>query len=278
MTPPPRPYAEVIGDPVDHSLSPKIHRFLLERLQVDGDYRATRVKPDELGAYFEARRGDELWRGCNITMPHKLAALEHAPHRRDPSFPVEAISLALHKPDGSIEGHALDASSIVQSLLGSPLKFAGRSGPAVVIGAGGAAQAAIWAMAHFGCAPIWILNRTLEKAERVAEPRRSIGALVLPWGSPLPPANILINATPLGMAGQGEVEVDLAPLPQSAIVYDMVYAPLETGLLRRARERGLKTYDGLDMLIPQAALSFTAFFRKQVLPAMWGEIRDAALA
>lgn len=271
------PYAEVIGDPVGHSLSPKIQRFLLDRFDVEGEYRAVPVKPDELGAYFEARRRDEHWRGCNITMPHKLAALDYAHHRRDPSFPVEPISLALHRPDGTIEGHALDAASIVQSLLHSPLKIAGRSGPAVVIGAGGAAQAAIWAIAHFGCAPIWILNRSLEKAEAVAEPRRRIGALVLPWGSPLPPANILINATPLGMAGQGEVAIDLAPLPDTAIVYDMVYAPLETGLLRRARERGLATFDGLDMLIPQAALSFTALFGKTVSPTMWPEIRKAAL-
>ena len=271
------PYAEVVGDPIDHSLSPKIQRFLLDRLGVEGEYRAVRVKPDELGSYFEARRGDALWRGCNITMPHKLAALEHAPHRRDPSFPVEAISLALHKADGSIEGHALDASSIVQSLLSSPLKFAGRSGAAVVIGAGGAAQAAIWALAHFGCEPIWILNRNREKAEQVAEPRRRIGALVLPWGSPLPPADIVVNATPLGMAGEREVEVDLAPLPETGIVYDMVYEPLETRLLRRARERGLTTYDGLDMLIPQAVMSFTLLFGKQVPMTVCGEIRGAAL-
>jgi shikimate dehydrogenase len=279
------PYAEVIGDPIDHSLSPKLQRFFLDRMGWEGEYRALRVSPDELPAYFEARRRDDNWRGCNITMPHKLAALAHAPHRTDPSFPVEPISLALRQGDGTLEGHPLDATAIVQSLLGSSLRFGGESGPAIVIGAGGAAQAAMWALAHFGCAPIWVVNRSREKAEAVASERRGIGVQVLSDGSPTPAASILVNATPQGMAGRGEVEIDLSPLPDHAIVYDMVYAPLETGLLRRARQRGLATRDGLDMLIPQVAISCAMLFGRkpgeligEVPRALWAEAKAAVIA
>lgn len=279
------PYAEVIGDPVGHSLSPRLQRFFLDAMGWSGEYRALPVGAAELAGYFAARARDEIWRGCNITMPHKLAALAFAPHRTDPSFPVEPISLALRKPDGTLEGHALDAMAIVQSLLFSPLRFGGSSGPAIVLGAGGAAQAACWALAHFGCEPIWLLNRSAAKAAAVAAERTRVGVRVLDPREPLPSASILINATPQGMAGRGEVELNLSPLPDDAIVYDMIYAPLETALLRRARARGLRTYDGLDMLIPQVAVSCEMFFAPREITAvreipreLWAEAKRAVLA
>lgn len=276
------PYAEVIGDPVAHSKSPALQRFFLDAMNWPGEYRAMPVKAGELAAYFAARSSDENWRGCNITMPHKFAALEFASHRNDPSFPVEPISLALRKEDGSIEGLALDATSIVASLTSSSLQFGGQSGPAVVLGAGGAAQAACWALAHFGCAPIWLLNRSAEKAAQVAAVHTGIHVQVLPWGNPLPPAAIVINATPQGLRGYPEVDLDLSTLPPSAIVYDMIYEPLETSLLRRARERGLATFDGLDMLIPQVAMSCERLFgppgllgHKHIPRELWGEAKRA---
>ncbi len=272
-----RPYAEVIGDPIAHSKSPALHRHWLDHFAIDGEYRAMRVRPDELDDYFEARRRDEWWRGCNITMPHKLAALAHAPHRTDPSFPVEAISLAVRKPDGQLEGLAFDAYAIVQSLLMSTLRFAGQSGPAVILGAGGAAGAAAWALAHFGCAPIWVRNRDQARADAFAAERTGIAVRTLPIGEPIPPARILINATPMGLSGRHDPAIVLDFLGDDGIVYDMIYDPLETQLLRRARDRGLATFDGLDMLIPGAAMSFGKLYGQQVLPAMWPAARAAIL-
>ena len=271
------PYAEVIGDsPAVHWLT-RLHHFFLTRMAVEGEFRALPVAAHELKDYFEARQRDEHWRGCTITSPHKLAALAFAPHRTDPSFSVEPIALARRKPDGQLEGHALDSMAIVQSLLGSSLKFGAKSGPALVIGAGGGAQAAMWALAHFGCSPIWVMNRSSERAEAVAEERRGIDVAVLPQGAPTPAASIVVNATPLGMAAVGEVEIDLDSLPDSAIVYDMVCEPLETTLVRRARERGLVTFDGLDALVPLAVVSFGQLFGKEVPRAMWAEARAEVL-
>ena len=129
----------------------------------------------------------------------------------------------------------------------------------MIIGAGSAARLVAWGLAHFGYDPVWIRNRDAGKAAKLAKDYAKTGVRVLPQG-PIPPVDILINATPLGMAGRPEVEIDLAPLPDWAIVYDLVYEPPETGLLKRARERGLRTLNGLPMLIEQARPSFQRLF------------------
>ena len=253
------PYAVVIGDPIAHSKSPLIHKFWLERLGLEGDYRAMRVVEGGLRDYFRARIADPDWRGCNISMPYKLAARAYAYHRQDPSFPPWPINLAYRDSEGRLIGEEFDSAGFIMSML----KLRGEGGGprnALILGAGSAARLVAWGLAHFGCAPIWISNRDEEKARILAEDYLKVGVRVLPPGAAIPPVDILINATPLGMAGLPEAAIDLKPLPDHALVYDLVYDPPETGLLRQARARGLRAVNGLSMLIEQAAPSFHRLF------------------
>jgi shikimate dehydrogenase len=249
------PYAEVIGDPVAHSKSPLIHRYWLDALGLDGDYRATHVRPEALGGYFEARRQDRAWRGCNITLPHKEAALAHVPDPGGVKATIGAINTAFRDEDGGIAGTNTDAAGFWSPI--SALDLAGK--PVAVIGAGGAARAVLFALSRVGVGPVTIFNRTpLRGAALLAA--FGLKGEAQPLGARLPSAALLVNASTLGMTGQPPLTLDLSPLPEDAIVYDIVYTPLETDLLAAADARGLATIDGLDMLIGQAALAFELFF------------------
>ena len=255
------PYAEVIGDPIAHSKSPLIHKFWLEKLGIEGDYRHCLVRPSELGAYFESRSRDEDWRGCNITMPHKIAALQYVPMHHDPSFPVEGVNVAKRGRDGRLEGMNADAPGFLEPLLALNGGRMGRQkGPAIVVGAGGVLYSIMRPLATLAYAPIWVVMRDSAKAAQVADDYHGIDGRTLAFGAPLPSAKLLVNATPLGMEGFPDLPLSLESLDDDAVVYDLVYTPLETRLLRDARARGLQTVDGLSMLIPQAAISFQAFF------------------
>ena len=255
-----RPYAEVIGDPIAHSKSPLIHGFWLEALGIDADYRATHVTPDALPAYFEQRRADPLWRGCNITIPHKLAALDHVEDRGNVRGTIGAINLALRVEangvgDGAIIGTNTDAGGFYAPIAGLDLTGA----PVTVIGAGGAARAILFALSKVGAGPVTILNRNVLKAAALLA-TFGLKGQALPLTAGIPPSALLVNASALGMTGQPPLDVDLSALPEDAVVYDVVYAPLETALLKAARARDLETVDGLDMLIGQAALAFEMLF------------------
>jgi shikimate dehydrogenase len=248
-------YAEVIGDPIAHSKSPLIHRFWLDALGIDGDYRATHVRPAELAAYFEDRRADPAWRGCNITVPHKEAALVHVPDPGGIRDSIGAINTVFRDDQGAVAGTNTDAAGFWSPI--SAIELSGR--PVVVIGAGGAARAVLFALSRIGVGPVTILNRTPLKAAGLLA-AFGLNGRVAPLTAPLPPAALLVNTSTLGMAGQPPLDLDLSPLPDDAIVYDIVYAPLRTGLLQAAEDRGLDTIDGLEMLIGQAALAFELFF------------------
>lgn len=250
-----RPYAEVIGDPIAHSKSPLIHGFWLDKLGIDAEYRATAVRPDALAGYFAARRGDPAWRGCNITVPHKEKALDLVEDRDGLGATIGAINLACRADDGAIVGANTDVRGFLAPLAGVDL--AGR--PVAIVGAGGAARAILSALAQLGVGPVTILNRTPERAAGLLA-AFGVPGEVSPLDAPLPPARLLVNASTLGMTGQPPLAPDLSPLPADAIVYDIVYAPLETGLLRAAAARGLDVIDGLQMLIGQAALAFEILF------------------
>ncbi|RED17099.1 shikimate dehydrogenase [Parasphingopyxis lamellibrachiae] len=249
-----RPYAEVIGDPIAHSKSPLIHNFWLERLGIDGTYRTAHVTPDGLAAYFESRRTDTAWRGCNITIPHKETALDHVEDRGDLRTSIGAINTVLSE-DGALIGTNTDAAGFYAPISGLDLEGA----DVAVVGAGGAARAVLFALKRVGVANVALLNRTPIKGAGLLA---SFGVKgdALPLDAPLPPVELLVNASPLGMTGQPPLTLDLDPLPEDAVVYDLVYAPLETGLLAAARERELATVDGLEMLIGQAAIAFELFF------------------
>lgn len=267
------PYAEVIGDPIAHSKSPLIHKFWLEKLGIEGDYRRCLVRRGELAGYFEARRRDPDWRGCNITMPHKLAALEHVHLHHDPSFPVEAVNLAL-PGKARMEGVNADTPGFLEPLLALQAGRQGPAGAAIVIGAGGVLYSVMWSLAALGYAPIWIVMRDPVKAVRIAEDYRGVHARTQTFSEPLPPARLLVNASPLGMTGFPPFPLSLEAMERDAIVYDLVYEPLETELLRAARIREFRTLDGLAMLIPQAAVSFTRFFGAQPPRTLDGELRE----
>ncbi len=247
-------YAEVIGDPIAHSKSPIIHGFWLDALGIDAEYRRCHVAADELAGYFDDRRADPAWRGCNITLPHKVAALDHVEDRGDVRGGIGAINLAL-RDGGAVIGTNTDAGGFFAPIAGLDLEGA----HAVVVGAGGASRAVLFALARVGIGRVTVMNRSPLRAAALLAHFGLKGDAV-PLHAPLPPAALLVNASPLGMAGQLPLTLDLSPLPEDAVVYDIVYSPLETPLLAAARARDLDTVDGLEMLIGQAALAFELLF------------------
>lgn len=250
-----KPYAEVIGDPITQSKSPLIHGFWLKALGIEADYRGTHVTPEGLGDYFATRAADPAWRGCNVTLPHKIAALGHVEDRGGVRDSIGAINTVLRGEDGALVGTNTDAGGFYSPIAG--LELEGQH--AVVIGAGGAARAILFALSRVGIGRVTILNRNVLKAAALLA-RFGLKGDAVPLGSPLPPAGLVVNASALGMVGQPPLDIDLSSLPEDAVVYDAVYAPLETPLLAQARERDLDTVDGLEMLVGQAALAFEMFF------------------
>lgn len=250
-----RPYAEVIGDPIRHSKSPLIHGFWIAALGLGTEYHATRVEPDDLPFYFRTRRSDPNWRGCNITIPHKLAALDHVEDRGGVRATIGAINTVFRAEDEALVGTNTDAAGFFAPIAG--FDFADK--PVTLVGSGGAARAVLFALTRMNVGPVTILNRNPLKAAALLS-AFGLKGQALPLSAALPPAALLVNASALGMQGQPPLDLDLSPLPQDAVVYDLVYAPLETGLLARAAERGLETVDGLEMLVAQAALAFEILF------------------
>lgn len=249
------PFAEVIGDPINHSKSPVIHGFWLEKLGIEAEYRAHHVLPEQLRDYIQARQDDPLWRGCNVTIPHKIAVMDMV---SDPGFvkdTIGAMNTIVRQDDGSLMGTNTDAAGFFSPLANSDWNGA----HAIVIGAGGAARAVLFALKQAGIENFTILARNALKASGILM-QFGLKGQVLPLDIVLPDADLVINTSPLGMVGQPELELDLSPLPDHALVYDIVYTPLETGLLKAAASRNLDIVDGLDMFIGQAALAFELFF------------------
>ena len=193
------PFAEVIGDPVAQSKSPLIHGFWLKALGIDAEYRATHVSPEGLAAYFDMRAADPAWRGCNVTLPHKIAALDHVEDRGGVRDSIGAINTVLRGEDGALIGTNTDAGGFYAPIAG--LDLDGRH--AVVIGAGGAARAVLFALSKVGIGRVTILNRNVLKAAALLASFGVKGDTV-PLGSPLPPADLLVNGT---LIARGEVVV-----------------------------------------------------------------------
>ena len=267
------PYAEVIGDPIAHSKSPLIHNFWLNALDIEAEYRKTHVTPDGLASYFLQRRADPDWLGCNVTIPHKMAVMDFTDDPGGVRERIGAMNTIASETGGPLIGTNTDAGGFLQPLLRD--RWKGRS--AVLIGAGGAARAILFALTSLGVPDITIMARDTAKAQAMLDHAGVKGA-VIGMDDPLPAVDLLVNSTSLGMVGQPVLNLDLTPLPPSATVYDIVYAPLETGLLKAARDRGLKTLDGLEMLIGQAALAFDIFFDAHAPRELDAELRALLLA
>ncbi len=249
------PYAEVIGDPIAQSKSPLIHGFWLAALGLQGSYDRAHVTSGGLAGYIADRRADPAWRGCNVTMPHKQAVMELVDDPGNIRGTIGAMNTVVHQPDGSLIGTNTDAAGFFAPLAEMELQGA----PIVVVGAGGAARAVLFALARAGVGPVTMLARSPLKAMGLLAAFGLKGHAAA-LDAPLPPAALLVNASSLGMTGQPALDLDLAPLPDGAVVYDLVYSPLRTRLLQAAEARGLDQVDGLDMLIGQAALAFELFF------------------
>lgn len=251
----PLPYAEVIGDPIAHSKSPLIHNFWLNALDIEAEYRKTHVKPEELAAYFLKRRADPDWLGCNVTIPHKVAVMDYVSDPAHVGDLIGAMNTIACETGGPLIGTNTDAGGFL-----APLQAMGWKGKsALIVGAGGAARAILYALSQIGVVDITIMVRDAAKGRALLD-RAGVPGRVIGMGDPVPPVDLLVNCSPLGMVGKPPLELDLAPLPDHAVVYDIVYVPLDTDLLEAARARGLRAIDGLEMLIGQAALAFEIFF------------------
>lgn len=256
-----RPYAEVIGDPIAQSKSPAIHNYWLGKLGIDAEYRACHVRPGELADYFARRREDAKWQGCNVTIPHKEKTVFQLDTTTREATTVGAVNTVRRDQDGRLHGRNTDVEGIWRALDGANSHrtgFEAKGGRAIIIGAGGAARAALFAIRRMGFASVSVVARSPERAEKVLRELHVEGE-VLPLDAPLM-ADLVVNASPLGMVGQPTGSFDLSHMTEGGTVFDMVYVPLETRLLVEARRRGLRTIDGLEMLVEQAALAFAVFF------------------
>jgi shikimate dehydrogenase len=250
--------AGVMGWPIKHSRSPRLHGFWLEKHGIDGAYVPLAVVPNDVPAALRAlpRLG---FAGVNLTVPHKEIAVPVVDHIDPLARHIGAVNTIVVRSDGTLEGTNTDAFGFVESIRkGAPGWSAGR--PAVVVGAGGAARAIVVALLDQGAREVRIVNRTGERAARLAG---EFSVTACPWGdrhTALDGAGLLVNTTTQGMAGEPALDMDLAALPKDAVVNDIVYVPLETPLLKAARRRGNPVVDGLGMLLHQARPGFRAWF------------------
>ncbi|MDB5367150.1 MAG: aroE [Rhodospirillales bacterium] len=261
--------AGVIGWPISHSRSPRLHGHWLQRYGIDGSYEAIAIPPDALADEVK-RLADHGWAGLNVTIPHKerVASLLDQVH---PTVQRTGSCNLLVFRDGRIEGRSTDGDGFVANVRAGAPRW--RGGVATVLGAGGASLSVIDALQRAGCR-VRVANRTEARAEALAAKLGDIE--VVPWGKwDFSGTSLLVNATSLGMTGHDPLDVDLNSLPAEAAVADLVYAPLETPLLAAARARGNLAIDGLGMLLHQAVPAFEAWYG--VAPVVDEALRRAVL-
>lgn len=269
-----RPYAEVIGDPIVQSKSPAIHNFWLGKLGIDAEYRACHVRAEELADYFAARRADPDWRGCNITLPHKIFSMQFADEVERITREVGATNCVVCV-DGRLIASNTDVTGIFEAVPDNEW-------PLCMIGAGGAARAVMPILDFWVSAwALRVIARDPVKAAQSLDPKHGYQISFVGFDdaeSAMKGARGIINASPLGMVGQpampGCILDAVALTDPNAWVFDMVYAPLETELLRAARLAGRRTVDGLTMLIGQAAAAFEQFFGQPAPREHDAELRE----
>ena len=276
MTGPAIPLAGVIGNPIGHSRSPRMHRHWLARYGIAGDYVPLEVRDGDLETVLRTlpRMG---FVGANVTLPHKTAALRIADHQTDRAVVIGAANTIIYRGDGSILADNTDGYGFMANLRQGAPDWDPTAGPALVLGAGGAARAILVSLAEAGVPEILLANRTRAKAEAL---RRDIGSRieVIDWHAlpgALPEARLLVNTTSLGMTGQPDLKLSLDGLRGDAVVTDIVYSPLRTRLLEEAAARGCVTVDGLGMLLHQGVPGFERWFGRR--PEVDEALRAAVL-
>lgn len=252
--------AFVIGHPIAHSRSPLIHNHWLTDCNIDGTYEAIDVTPDALPAFIERLRAGEF-AGGNVTIPHKQAVFALCDFL-DPDAKIIGAANTLVMRDRRLHGFNTDMPGFLGNLDQNTPGWDKIKTSAIVLGAGGAARAVLVGLAKRGFEHIHILNRTPEKAHALAAelPGPFVGHALSDFDDLAGSANLLVNTSSIGMHGTRFDDLDLSTLPKSALVTDIVYTPLETPLLADARALGLKTVDGLGMLLHQAVPGFAAWF------------------
>ncbi len=264
--------AGVMGWPIGHSLSPRLHGFWLREYGIDGAYIPMLVNPDDAASVIRAlpKMG---FAGTNVTIPHKEVALATVDEADERARAIGSVNTIVCRPDGSLWGTSTDGFGFMESLKVHQPDWNAFDGPAVVLGAGGSSRAVCAALIEAGSREVRLVNRTTHRAEAVAD---ALGSVVcaLPWSDrdrALLDAAILVNTTSQGMIGNPPLEISLDHLPPEAIVTDIVYTPLMTPLLKAAAARGNPVVDGLEMLLHQARPGFAHWFGKE--PVVTEELR-----
>lgn len=256
--------AGVMGWPIGHSRSPRLHGYWLEQYGIDGAYVPLAVPPDRIEQAIRALPALGF-RGCNVTVPHKEAAYRTVDRLDATAKRMGAVNTIVVGEDGSLEGRNTDGFGFIENLRSGAPGWTAADGPALVIGAGGAARAVVASLLDEGAPRVWLVNRTRARADELAA---DIGGAIetADWVSRetlLEGAALVVNTTTQGMAGQPPLELNLRALPGSAVVTDIVYTPLMTPLLTAAQARGNRVVDGVGMLLHQARPGFAAWFGRE---------------
>ena len=264
--------AGVMGWPVMHSVSPRLHNTWLAQYGLVGTYVPLAIKPEGLQAALRALPALGF-SGCNLTIPHKEAGLAIVDSVDAAARAIGAINCVVVGADGSLAGSNNDSFGFVQGILEAQPDWRADVGPVVVLGAGGGARAVIYSLIEQGAREIRLINRTLSRARQL---QKELGGPIaaLPWGdrhAALEGAAMLVNTTSQGMVGQPPLDIAVDRLPRAALVSDIIYIPRETPLLAAARARGNPTVNGLGMLLHQARPAFCAWFG--VMPEVTAGLR-----
>lgn len=253
--------AAVIGYPISQSLSPLLHTYWLHQAEMDASYSAHDVAPEALGDFVAAARDHGL-KGWNVTIPHKEAILPYLDRLAPTARALGAVNTVKRTYDGSLIGFNTDGMGLMAHLNAAAPTWP-QVRPALVLGAGGAARAALGALLATSCPFIMLANRTRSRAETVSKELGRGRVTVVDWddlGLATAGAGLILNTTSLGMAGYPPLSLDLAQAAADTVVYDIVYKPLRTALIKAAARRGLRTVEGLGMLIHQGAAAFKLWF------------------
>ena len=272
---PPYKLAGVMGWPVAHSRSPVIHNHWIAHHGLRGAYVQLPVRPEQLGMALRALPVLGF-AGCNLTIPHKVAALQLLDHVDPLAQRIGAVNTVVVEQDQSLTGRNTDGFGYIHSLLDAQPGWRADTGPAMVVGAGGASRAILVSLIDQGATEIRLSNRSWAKAHDMAQefggPVRAI-----PWEDrhdALAGTTLLVNTTNQGMHGEAPLDLRLDALPPQALVSDIIYVPMETALLAAARARGNVTVNGLGMLLHQARPAFEAWFgvMPHITPALLEQV------
>jgi shikimate dehydrogenase len=272
------PKAFVIGWPIKHSRSPLIHAHWLREMNVAGSYRAVSVEPGKVQEFLSTVGKDaSAYVGGNVTIPHKEAAFQACVQTSEIAGCLRAVN-TVWVENGVLCGDNTDGHGFTANMDDQAPGWDKSGRPAVILGSGGSARAILLALQNRGLAPLRIVNRTPSRARQMIEDLDIQAAIFTPDQMPeaMDGAGLFVNTTSLGMTGQPPLDIDVALFGPDMIVSDIVYVPLETGLLRAAHAKGLNTVDGLGMLLHQAVPGFARWFGQS--PVVTSALRDILVA